>query len=247
MLTQLIARSAAVVLTAGPLLALAASSTDPISRFGILGAHNHFKLNGNGLSSKDSQSQAGLFYNFGNKMTAEAGLIYQAGVDLKYGKDKNDKLRDFQGDLDLGWRMPLGSRDALDVIGGAGYSRSRYTSSVDRRDSEMINRSPFLKAALGYTHRFDSATVRLEAGVRRMTRDGLKFKVDGRDAAVGDQKGRANPYVEANFLFNTQGSLPIAAGVYYTPSGHQLKINDGLATKAKPQRNEFGAKVGIAF
>ncbi|SQH33829.1 hypothetical protein [Pseudomonas mucidolens] len=31
--------------------------------------------------------EAGLFYNVGNKLTAESGFIYQAGVEAKFGKD----------------------------------------------------------------------------------------------------------------------------------------------------------------
>ncbi|MEF9673857.1 hypothetical protein QNM99_23615 [Pseudomonas sp. PCH446] len=145
-------------------------------------------------------------------MTAEAGFIYQAGVDLKSGKDSGDKLRDLQGDLDLGWRMALGERDSLDLIGGGGYARSRYTTSIGRYEMGLLGRSPFFKAAMGYTHRFDSATLHLEAGVRRTTESDLKLKVNGVDVATADLKDRTNPYAQANFLFNQRGSLPVITG-----------------------------------
>lgn len=247
MLTQLIITSAAVALMTTPLLAMAATSTDPVSQFGIQGTYNNFTLKGSGQSGKDSLPEAGLFYNFGNKMTAEAGFIYQAGIDLKSGKERGDKLRDLQGDLDLGWRMALGERDSLDLIGGGGYSRSRYTTGIGRYEMGLVGRSPFLKAAMGYTHRFDSATLRLEAGVRRTTESDLKLKVNGVDVATADLKDRTNPYAEANFLFNQRGSLPVITGVYYSQTGYQLNINDNLARKVKLQRDEFGAKVGIVF
>ncbi|WP_191485874.1 outer membrane beta-barrel protein [Pseudomonas sp. FEN] len=247
MLTQLISKSAAVALIAMPLLATAAPSSEPISQFGILGTYNRFNLKGAGLSETDSLPEGGLFYNFGNKMTAGPGLIYQAGIDLKSGKDKDDRLKDFQGDVDIGWRMALGDRDFLDVIGGGGYGRTRYTSHIDRYEISLLGRSPFLKAAMGYTHHFDSASVRLEAGVRRTTESDLKLKVNGMDIATADLKDRTNPYAEANFLFNTQGALSIAAGVYYSQTGYQLNTNNDLARKVQLQRDELGAKVGIAF
>ena len=247
MLTQLIITSAAVALMTTPLLAIAATSTDPISQFGILGAYNNFTLSGAGQSVDGSLPEAGLFYNFGNKMTAEAGFIYQAGLDLKSGKDSGDKLRDLQGDLDLGWRMALGERDSLDVIGGGGYARSRYTTQIDRYDIGLGGSSPFFKAAMGYTHRFDAATLRLEAGVRRTTEGDFKLKVNGVDVVTVDLKNRTNPYAEANVLFNTQGSLPIITGVYYSQTGYQLNINNSLVRRFELQRDEFGAKVGIVF
>lgn len=89
-------------LVAAPAMVFAAPPTGPISTFGILGAYNDFKLEGGSQSDKDNMPEAGLFYTFGNKLTAESGFIYQAGVTAKYGKKSDNKLKDGQADLDLG-------------------------------------------------------------------------------------------------------------------------------------------------
>ncbi|MEF9673856.1 hypothetical protein QNM99_23610 [Pseudomonas sp. PCH446] len=52
MFTQLIITSAAVALMTTPLLAMAATSTDPVSQFGILGTYNNFTLKGAGRPRK---------------------------------------------------------------------------------------------------------------------------------------------------------------------------------------------------
>jgi len=64
-----------LALVAAPGVVFAAPSTDPISTFGIMGSYNDFKLEGGSESDKDHMPEAGLFYNFGNKLTAESGFI----------------------------------------------------------------------------------------------------------------------------------------------------------------------------
>jgi len=246
-LTQLFVKSSALALIATPMVAMAAPSTDPISQFGLLGSYNHFKLQGGSQSEKDHLPTGGLFYNFGNKMTAESGFIYQAGVEVKYGKDDDNKLKEGQGDLDLGWRAALDSRNFVDVIVGGGYAWTRYEPDSDDYDVKLTSRSPFAKAAIGFNHQFDAATMRIEAGVRRTIESDTQIHVSGEGTDTVDLKDRTNPYAEVNFLFNQQSSLPIVAGVYYTHTDYKLDGNSALADNIQLKRDEYGAKIGIAF
>ncbi len=100
--------------------------------------------------------QAGLFYNFGNKLTAESGFIYQAGVDAKFGKKSDNKLKEGQADLDLGWRAALDARNFVDVLVGGGYNWTRYEPESGDYDMQLTSKSPFAKAALGYNHPYAS-------------------------------------------------------------------------------------------
>jgi len=246
-LTHLFVKSSALALIATPMVAMAAASTDPISQFGLLGSYNNLKLQGGSQPEKNHLPQAGLFYNFGNKMTAESGLIYQAGVEVKFGKDNDKKLKDGQGDLDLGWRAALDSRNFVDVIVGGGYSWTRYEPDSTVYDIKLTSRAPFAKVALGYNHQFEAATMRIEAGVRRTIESDAKITIRGEGSDTVDLKDRTNPYAEVNFLFNQQGSLPIVAGVYYTHTDYKLNGDSDLADNTELKRDEFGAKVGIAF
>ncbi|WP_248746337.1 porin family protein [Pseudomonas sp. MWU12-2037] len=246
-LTHLFIKSSALAVIATPMIAMAAPSIDPISQFGVLGSYSHFKLEGGSQSEKSHMPTGGLFYNFGNKMTAESGLIYQAGVEVKYGKNDDNKLKEGQGDLDLGWRAALDSHNFFDVIVGGGYSWTRYEPDSADYDIKLTGRSPFAKAALGYNHQFDAATMRVEAGVRRSIGSEGQIRVAGEGSDTVDLKDHTNPYAEVNFLFNQQSSLPIVAGVYYTHTEFKLDGDSDLADNTKLKIDEYGAKVGIAF
>ena len=154
--------SSLLALVAAPAVVFAAPSTAPISTFGLLGSYNDFKLEGGSESDKDDMPEVGLFYNFGNKLTAESGFIYQAGIQAKYGKKSDNKLKDGQADLDLGWRAALDARNSVDVIVGGGYSWTRYELDSNDYDLELTSKSPFAKAALGYNHQFDDMTLHEE-------------------------------------------------------------------------------------
>ena len=83
---NLLRHSCLLALIAAPLAASAAPSTDPLFTFGLLGSYDKFKFEGGSESETDHLGQGGLFANYGNKMTAESGFIYQIGADAKYGK-----------------------------------------------------------------------------------------------------------------------------------------------------------------
>ena len=244
---NLLKHSSLLALVAAPAVVFAAPSTDPISTFGILGSYNDFKLEGGSESDKDHMPEAGLFYNFGNKLTAESGFIYQAGVEAKYGKKSDNKLKEGQADLDLGWRAALDARNFVDVIVGGGYSWTRYELDSNDYDMELTNKSPFAKAALGYNHQFDDMTLRFEAGARRTIDGRTKLKVDGVGSDTVDLKDRTNPYAEASLLMNQKGDLPVMAGLYYTRTEYKLDGDSEVADNTRLKRDEYGVKVGIAF
>ncbi|WP_460063782.1 outer membrane beta-barrel protein [Pseudomonas sp. H2_H09] len=239
--------SSLLALVAAPAVVFAAPSTDPISTFGILGSYNDFKLEGGSESDKDHMPQAGLFYNFGNKLTAESGFIYQAGIEAKYGKKSDNKLKEGQVDLDLGWRAALDARNFVDVVVGGGYSWTRYELESNDNDLELTNKSPFAKAALGYNHQFDDMTLRVEAGARRTLDGRTRIKVDGLGSDTVDLKDRTNPYAEVSLLMNQKGDLPVTAGLYYTRTEYKLDADSEVADNTKLKRDEYGVKVGIAF
>ncbi|MFL9676594.1 outer membrane beta-barrel protein [Pseudomonas marginalis] len=239
--------SSLLALVAAPAVVFAAPSTDPISTFGILGSYNDFKLEGGSESDKEHMPEAGLFYNFGNKLTAESGFIYQAGVEAKYGKKSDNKLKEGQADLDLGWRAALDARNFVDVIVGGGYSWTRYELDSNDYDMELTNKSPFAKAALGYNHQFDDMTLRFEAGARRTIDGRTKLKVDGVGSDTVDLKDRTNPYAEVSLLMNQKGDLPVMAGLYYTRTEYKLDGDSEVADNTRLKRDEYGVKVGIAF
>ena len=239
--------SSLLALVAAPAVVFAAPSTDPISTFGLLGSYNDFKLEGGSQSDKDHMPEAGLFYNFGNKLTAESGFIYQAGIEAKYGKKSDNKLKEGQADLDLGWRAVLDARNFVDVIVGGGYSWTRYELDSNDNDLELTNKSPFAKAALGYNHQFDDMTLRVEAGARRTLDGRTRIKVDGFGSDTVDLKDRTNPYAEVSLLMNQKGDLPVMAGLYYTRTEYKLDADSEVADNTRLKRDEYGVKVGIAF
>jgi len=244
---NLLKHSSLLALVAAPAVVFAAPSTDPISTFGILGSYNDFKLEGGSESDKEHMPEAGLFYNFGNKLTAESGFIYQAGVEAKYGKKSDNKLKEGQADLDLGWRAALDARNFVDVIVGGGYSWTRYELDSNDYDMELTNKSPFAKAALGYNHQFDDMTLRFEAGARRTIDGRTKLKVDGVGSDTVDLKDRTNPYAEVSLLMNQKGDLPVMAGLYYTRTEYKLDGDSEVADNTRLKRDEYGVKVGIPF
>lgn len=230
-----------------PLAAVAAPSTDPLFTFGVLGSYDKFKFEGGDESDSDHLGQGGVFANFGNKMTAESGFVYQIGAQAKYGEKDDNKLKEAQADLDLGWRAAIDARNFVDVIVGGGYSWSRFEPAINGVDVELTNKSPFAKAALGYNHQFDASTLRVELGARRTIDGRAKLDVEdfGNDSV--DLKDRTNPYAEVSLLMNQKGDLPIQAGVYYTRTEYKLDGDSEVADNTKLKRDEFGVKVGLAF
>ncbi|WP_060510956.1 outer membrane beta-barrel protein [Pseudomonas sp. NBRC 111124] len=244
---NLLRQSCLLALLGSPLLASAAPSTEPLFSVGLLGAYNTFKFEGGSDSDKEHMGQGGVFATFGNKLTAESGFIYQAGVEAKYGKKNDDKLKEAQADLDLGWRAALDARNFVDVIVGGGYSWTRFEPEINDLDTKLTYKSPFAKAALGYNHQFDASTLRVEVGARHTIDGRARLKVDDFGSDTVDMKDRTNPYAEVTLLMNQQGGMPVQAGVYYTRTEYKLDEDSPVADNTKLKRDEFGFKVGLAF
>ena len=244
---NLLRHTCILALLGSPLAAMAAPSTDPLFTFGLQGSYDKFKFEGGDDSDTDHLGQGGVFATFGNKMTAESGLIYQIGADAKYGEKNDNKLKEAQADLDLGWRAALDARNSVDLSVGGGYSWTRFEPSDDDFDVELTGKSPFAKAALGYNHQFDSSTLRVEVGARRTLDGRAKIKVDDIGSDTVDLKDRTNPYAEVSLLMNRNGGLPVHAGVYYTRTEYQLDEDSDVADDTKLKRDEFGVRVGLAF
>lgn len=234
-------------LLGSPLLATAAPSTDPLFSVGLLGAYDKFKFEGGSETEKDHLGEGGVFATFGNKLTAESGFIYHIGAEAKYGKKNDNKLKEAQADLDLGWRAALDARNFVDVIVGGGYSWSRFEPEINDLDTKLTYKSPFAKAALGYNHQFDASTLRVEVGARRSIDGRARLKVDDFGSDSVDMKDRTNPYAEITLLMNQQGGMPVQAGVYYTRTEYKLDEQSEAADNTKLKRDEFGFKVGLAF
>ncbi|WP_313432442.1 outer membrane beta-barrel protein [Pseudomonas sp.] len=244
---NLLRQSCLLALLGSPLLASAAPSTEPLFSVGLLGAYNKFKFEGGSDSDKEHMGQGGVFATFGNKLTAESGFIYQAGVEAKYGKKNDDKLKEAQANLDLGWRAALDARNFVDVIVGGGYSWTRFEPEINDLDTKLTYKSPFAKAALGYNHQFDASTLRVEVGARHTIDGRARLKVDDFGSDTVDMKDRTNPYAEVTLLMNQQGGMPVQAGVYYTRTEYKLDEDSPVADNTKLKRDEFGFKVGLAF
>lgn len=243
---NLLLKTSALALLTAPLSAFAAPSTAPISTVGVLGSYNKFTLDGGSESQTERMGGAGLFYTFGNKLTAESGFIYQAGIDAKVGKQNDNTLKDAQADLDLGWRAALDARNFVDVIVGGGYGWQRYEPDTEL-NVEMSSKSPFAKAALGYNHQFDEVTMRVEVGARHTFGSRAKIKVDEFGSDTIDLKDHTNPYAEVSLLMNQNGDLPIMAGVYYVRSEFKADEDSDVLDNTRLKRDEFGVKVGLSF
>jgi hypothetical protein len=233
-----------------PFCAVAATPSDPISTFGISGSYNEYELESD-IDLIDGQDESlpkgGLFYTFGNKMTGESGLIYQAGVAAKYGEKDESELLEGQFDVDVGLRAALQADNYVDFIVGAGYMWSRFEPDGSS-DVELTSKSPFAKAALGYNHKFSSTTMRLEAGARYTIDGETKLDVEDVGSDKVDMEDRAHPYAELSFLWN-QGyrGLPVMASVYYTQTRYELDESYDVPGATELKNDEVGFKVGLAF
>ena len=244
---KLLRHTCALALLGAPLAVMAAPSTDPLFTIGLLGSYTDFKFEGGSRSEKEHMGQGGVFANFGNKMTAESGFIYQIGGEAKYSKKNDNKLKEAQADLVLGWRAALDARNFVDVIVGGGYSWTRLEPELNDLDTKLTYKSPFAKAALGYNHQFDTSTLRVEVGARQTIDGRARLKVEHFGSDSVDMKDRTNPYAEVSLLMNQQGDMPIQAGVYYTRTEYKIDEDSPVVDNTKLKRDEFGVKVGMAF
>ena len=227
----------------------ALQAAEPVSNIGITGSHNTYKLSSNisGLDNhKKRMAKGGIYYNFGNKMTGEEGMIFQAGIEAKYGKKDDIKDKEAQADLDVGYRMRLDERNYIDGIVGAGYQYNRFDDKKGI-DVRLTNKSPFAKAGLGFNHRGDTVLTRLEVGTRYSINGKSTAKVESLGSETVDLKDRYSPYAELNFMWDKgYNDMPLTAGLYYTQHNYKLKDKYNVGD-TKLKNDEIGLKLGMNF
>ncbi|MBN3864193.1 outer membrane beta-barrel protein, partial [Pseudomonas frederiksbergensis] len=200
----------------------AASATDPVFAFGLQGSYSVLKFTGRRSTATEHMPEGGLFLNFGNKMTAQTGLVYHAEMSGQYSEKQDEKIKDGQVDLDLGWRIALDARNFVDILLGGGYKWNRFQPDFNKYDIDLTSRTPFAKVAAGYNHQFSTTTLRLEAGVRKSINGDSKLKLHGISSETLDLKDTINPFVELSVLFNQQGAIPVIASLYYNRFKYDL-------------------------
>jgi hypothetical protein len=239
-ITTLLAATAPAISSATPL-------TDPIFSLGLLGSYSQLEFTGRRSTQTEHMPEGGLFLNYGNKMTGREGLVYLAEINGQYSEKENQKVKDSQADLDLGWRFALNSQDFLDVLLGAGYKWNRFEPHSNKYSVELTSRTPFAKAAVGYNHLFSDSTLRIEAGIRKMINGESQLKLGGVSDDTVDLSDSTNPYVELSYMFNQQGSYPLFASLYYNHFKYDLDGQFLLSNFDKQTRDEYGAKIGLVF
>lgn len=237
----------AVVASVAPHLSQAATSTAPIVAVGGLGSYSELEFKGHKSTSSEHMPEWGLFLSFGNKMTAQTGLVYQAEITGQYVDRQGQKVQDLQADLDLGWRAALDERNFVDVLVGGGYKWNRFDPNFNKFDINLTSRTPFAKIAAGYNHLFDTATVRLEAGVRKSIEGDSELKIHGVGSQTLDLKDTSNPYAELHLLFNQQGAVPFIAILYYNHFKYDLDGQFTVTDFDQQIRDEYGLKLGVVF
>ncbi|CZT30111.1 outer membrane beta-barrel protein [Pseudomonas cerasi] len=226
-----------------------AATTDPLFTAGVTGSYSQYRLTGKGLDGDDKAEfgKGGVFANFGNKLTGEAGFIYQFELKGQYGEKKNDEVRDGQADLDLGFRTSIDATNYVDFIVGGGYDWNRFEPDADDLGLKITTRSPFAKAGLGYNHKFSDSTFRAELGARRTINADAHVKVSGATSDSFDLKDRTSPYLEVGMLLNQHGQLPFYVGGYATYTEYKPDSDSPLADDVKLKRGEAGFKAGLSF
>jgi hypothetical protein len=230
-----------------PTISSAAPPTDPIFAFGLLGSYSVLEFTGHRSSNTEHMPEGGLFLNFGNKMTAQTGFVYQAEVSGQYSEIQNQTVKDGQVDVDLGWRTELNAHNSMDLLLGGGYKWNQFQPESNKYDIDLTSRTSFAKIAVGYNYRFNTATLRFEAGIRRVINGDSQLKLHGINSESLDLKDTNNPFAELSFLFNQQGSIPVIASLYYNRFKYDLDGQFAVTDLDKQTRDEYGVKVGLVF
>ena len=82
-MTNITAVVTALLVSTFPTLSSAAPPTDPVFSFGVLGSYSVLEFKGPRNTSTEYMPEGGLFLNFGNKMTAQTGIVYFAESESK--------------------------------------------------------------------------------------------------------------------------------------------------------------------
>lgn len=230
-----------------PGVSTASLSTDPIVTVGLLGSYSALEFKERKGTSTEYMPEGGLFVNFGNKMTNPNGLIYQAEISGQYAEKDSQKVKDGQADVDLGWRVAFDPINSIDVLFGAGYKWNRFNPASSKYDIDLTSRTPFAKVTTGFNHQFNTAVLRIEAGVRQVINGDSQLNVHGISNQTLDLQDTTNPFIELSLLFNRQGSLPAVVSLYYNHFNYDFDGQFVLAHLNRQTRDEYGAKIGLVF
>ena len=251
-LQGLVSKTALAVCLAGASQAYAATATDPISTIGLIGSHNRYTWD---TDEDDDQrerlNQGGLFYTFGNKLTGEAGPIYQIGVEGQYNDKDEITYKSAKAELDFGARAALNANNYLDIVIGGGYDWARQEQEdvafgPFEEDIQLTSKSPFAKAGLGYNYMTPTYSMRLELGARYSISPRSTLEVGDASDSV-DLRNKVNPYGELSFLWNKGiNSMPVSASLYYLQTRYQVDDND-VADEPELKQEQVGVKLGLAF
>lgn len=230
-----------------PTVSSASPSTRPIFVIGLVGSYSAFESTGHSKTDTDYIPEGGVFLSAGNKMSARSGLVYQAEASGQYSQQKNQKVKDGQADVDLGWRVALDAHNTLDVLLGGGYKWNQLQPNSSKYDIELTNRTPFAKVVAGYNHQFSTSTLRLEAGIRKAINGDAQLELKGINSERLDLVDSTNPFVELSWLFNQQGSVPALASLYYNHFKYDLDGQFAMTDVDEQTRDEYGVKLGLVF
>lgn len=245
--TNLTAVATTLFATIVPTISNATPSTDPILAFGLLGSYSFIEFTGHRSTSTEHMPEGGLFLGFGNKMTAQNGIVYYAEISGQYSEKHNKRITDGQADVDVGWRLALDERNFIDILLGGGYKWNQLRPDSGKYDIDLTSRTPFAKVSAGYNHQFSTAVLRIETGIRETVNSDSQLKIHGISSENLDLKNTTNPFVELSVLFNQQGPIPVIASLYYNRFNYDLDGQFAVTDFDKQTRNEYGAKLGIAF
>lgn len=220
----------------------------PVHQFGISASHNQYKFDSPTDNSKERVNKGGLYYHWGNKLTAEQGVIFQFAAEAQYGEEGDAEVKSALAEFDLGLRAALSANNYFDALVGAGYDWDRYEYDGyrvlgNKERLRLDSKTPQAKAALGYSFISRTATTRLEAGARYSIDGRTKVEFANIDDRV-DMKDKVNPYAELTVVWNKSiYRQPIATTLFYEQTRHELK--GGVDSKLKQE--EVGLKVGLLF
>lgn len=237
------------LLTAGAICAGAASAqsvTDPAHSFGVSASHSQYKVDVGFDDDKDRINKGGLFYNWGNKLTGAEGFIYQIGADAQYGEEGHSEVKSGRIELDLGARAALSTNNYIDFVVGAGYDWDRFEYdglyvNGSKTRVRLDNKTPQVKAGLGYNYLNNNFTARLEAGTRYSLDGRSKVKVGQFNDTV-DMEDKFSPYAELSVLWNKGiRNIPVITSLYFEQTRSEMKGS----SDAELKQDEFGLRVGL--
>lgn len=232
----IIALSVAVASIATVPAMAAGSNTGALSSLGLQGQKSSYDTSG---VEEDDSKEYGAYYSYGNKMTGEAGFIYELQANAGWGSESGIDTNVYDLGGDLGYRYSLDRATFADIVGGVGYE---YVNADGDEGGELEIRTPYLKAGVALGRHFNSEnTGRIELGTRYNFNSEIEVDNDV-DSGKVDLEDKGNFYAEAS-LMNTSTGVPLEFAVYHRQNNVEL---DAPGSN-KFDRDVTGVRVGFMF